>query len=301
VDCGGNSHQIEEEVPFGIARPPTENDLVINEILTNPFDGSSADYLEIYNRSGHIIDLKEVKVGYGGDTLPQKAITAVSKGCQLHPKEYIVLCRQREITLQQYICKNERRLVQCDSLPDFAISQGVIHLTDKSLRPIDRLAYNEKMHYSKLLTTKGVALERLYADRPTQEENNWRSAAESAGYGTPGYRNSQAGCVETGAEFAVVPEVFSPDNDGFEDYAEVVCHFTEEENRVNIVVYDNRGHPVKHLANNVLCGSESFFRWEGDDNKGAPAPAGMYVVQMESWSLRTGKTLRKRKVVSIYR
>jgi flagellar hook assembly protein FlgD len=157
------------------------------------------------------------------------------------------------------------------------------------------------MHYPKLLTTKGVALERLYADRPTQEESNWRSAAESAGYGTPGYRNSQAGCTETDAEFAVEPEVFSPDNDGFEDYAEVFCRFTEEENRVNIVVYNNRGFPVKHLANNVLCGNESFFRWEGDDNKGAPAPAGMYVVQIESWNLRTGKTLRKRKVVSIYR
>jgi len=301
VDCGGNSHHIEEEVPFGVARPPIENDLVINEILTNPLDGSSADYLEIYNRSGHIIDLKEVKVGYGGDTLPQKAVIAVSKGWQLHPKEYVALCRQREVTLQQYICKDERRLIQCDSMSDFAISQGVIHLTDKSLRPIDRLAYSEKMHYPKLLTTKGVALERLYADRPTQEESNWRSAAESAGYGTPGYRNSQAGCTETDAEFAVEPEVFSPDNDGFEDYAEVFCRFTEEENRVNIVVYNNRGFPVKHLANNVLCGNESFFRWEGDDNKGAPAPAGMYVVQIESWNLRTGKTLRKRKVVSIYR
>lgn len=301
LDCGGNSHPTEEEIPFGIACPPGENDLVINEILTNPLDGSGADYLEIHNRSGHIIDMKEVKVGYGGDTLPQKAVVAVSKGWQLHPEEYVALCRQRAVTLEQYVCKDERRLIQCDSLPDFAISQGVVHLTDKSLRRIDRLAYDENMHYSKLLTSKGVALERLYPDRPTQEESNWRSAAESAGYGTPGYRNSQAGCAESEAEFAVLPEVISPDNDGSEDYAEVICRFPEEENRVSIVVYNSRGHPVKHLANNVLCGNESFFRWEGDDNNGAPAPAGMYVMQIESWNLRTGKTLRKRKVVSIYR
>ena len=217
------------------------------------------------------------------------------------PDEYAVLCRQRDITLQQYICKDEKRLIQCDSLPDFAISQGVIHLTDKSLRSIDRLAYSEKMHYSKLLTTKGVALERLHTDRPTQDESNWRSAAESAGYGTPGYRNSQAGCEENDAEFAVVPEVFSPDNDGFEDFAEVICRFTEEENRVNVVVYNNRGQPVKHLANNVLCGSEAFFRWDGEDDKGNPAPAGMYAIQIESWNLRTQKIARKRKVVSTYR
>ncbi len=301
LDCGGNSYSMEEIIPFGIAHPPTENDLVINEILTNPFDGEKADYVEIYNRSGHIIDLKDVKVGYGGDTLPQKSVNAYSKGGQLPPSGYAVLCKQRTITMQQYVSKDEKALIECDSLPDFAISTGIIQLTDRSLRSIDRFEYSEGMHYPKLQTTKGVALERLYVDRPTQDENNWRSAAESAGYGTPGYRNSQAGCAETDAEFDVVPEVFSPDNDGFEDYAEVVCRFTEEENRVNIVVYNNRGHPVKHLANNVLCGAESFFRWDGEDDKGNPAPAGMYAVQIESWNLRTEKTLRKRKVVSIYR
>ena len=300
-DCGGNSYPMEDEAPFGISVPPEHNDLIINEILTNPLDGENADYVEIYNRSNRIIDLKDVKIGYGGDTLPQKAVTTVSNGWQLHPNEYAVLCRQRDVTLQQYICKDKKRLIQCDSLPDFAISQGVIHLTDKSLRSIDRLAYSEKMHYSKLLTTKGVALERLHADRPTQDESNWRSAAESAGYGTPGYRNSQTGCEENNADFAVVPEVFSPDNDGFEDFAEVICRFTEEENRVNIVVYNSRGYPVKHLANNVLCGSEAFFRWDGEDDKGNLAPAGMYAVQIESWNLRTEKTLRKRMVVSIYR
>jgi hypothetical protein len=75
-------------------------------------DNQNADYLEIYNRSKHIIDLKDVKVGYGGDTLPQKAVVAVSKGFQLHPQEYAVLCKQREITLQQYICKDEKRLME---------------------------------------------------------------------------------------------------------------------------------------------------------------------------------------------
>jgi flagellar hook assembly protein FlgD len=58
---------------------------------------------------------------------------------------------------------------------------------------------------------------------------------------------------------------------------------------------------VKQLANNVLCGTEAFFRWEGNDENGNPAPAGMYVVQIEKWNLRTQKTVRKRKVVSIYR
>ena len=300
-DCGGNAFLINDEIPFGRNDPPSYFDLVINEILTNPFDDENADYLEIYNRSNHIIDLKDVKIGYGGDTLPQKAVIAASKGWQLLPKTFVALCKQKEITLRQYVCKNETRLLECDSLPDFAIGKGVIHLTDKSLQPIDQFSYTEEMHYSKLLTTKGVSLERLYVDQPTQDENNWRSAAESAGFGTPGYENSQAGNNLDYNEFDVIPEVFSPDNDGFEDYAEVICSFTEEENRVSIVIYDNHGYPVKHLENNVLCGTIARFRWDGEDDRDQPAPAGMYVVQIESWNLRTKKTIRKQKVVSIYR
>lgn len=301
TDCSGNTYPANLETPFGTASPPAYNDLVINEILTNPLDNTNADYLEIYNRSAHIIDLKDVRIGYGGDTMPQKVIIAVSIGRQIHPGEYLALCKQKEITLQQYICKDENRLAACDSLPDFAIGKGVIHLTDRSLRQIDRLAYSEEMHYDKLLTTKGVSLERLYADRPTQDESNWRSAAESANFGTPGYRNSQAGNAETDNILDIIPDVFSPNNDGFDDYTEILCTFDEGDNRISMMVFNNRGNPVKQLANNVLCGKEAVFRWDGTDDRGNHAPAGMYVVQMECWNLQTQKTLRKRKVVSIYR
>lgn len=301
ADCGGNRWQISEEVPFGRASPPEYNDLVINEILTNALSDENADYLEIYNRSNKIIDLKDVKIGYGGDTLPQKAVLALSKGFQMPPGTYLALCKRRNLTLEQYICRDEKALADCDSLPDFATAKGIIYLTDRSLRTIDRLAYTEDMHYSKLQTVKGVSLERLYPDMPTQDENNWRSAAESAGFGTPGYRNSQAGNVLESCGFEIAPDVFSPDNDGFDDYTEVVCTFPDEENRVNIVLYNNRGYPIKRLANNVLCGSEARFRWDGTDDNNQPAPAGMYAVQIECWNLRTQKTLRKRLVAAIYR
>lgn len=300
-DCGGNVYTVTDDIPFGRPSPPTENDLVINEILTNATSDENADYLEIYNRSGKIIDLKEVKIGYGGDTLPLKAVTAVSEGRLMLPGSYIALCKRKTLTLEQYICRDEKALTECDSLPDFATTQGIIHLTDRSLRSIDRFAYTEAMHYPKLLTVKGVALERIHFDMPTQDESNWRSAAESAGYGTPGYRNSQAGNTLESTEFEIVPNVFSPDNDGLDDFTEVVCTFPEEENRINIVLYNNHGHPVKRLANNVFCGMEARFRWDGEDDNGQPAPAGMYVVQIECWNLRTKKTMRKRKVVAIYR
>ena len=300
-DCGTNVFHVETSTAFGIAAKPTYNSMVINEILTNPMDGEAGDYLEIFNRSDQIVDLKDVKIGYGGDTLPQKAVTAFPKGRQLPPLRYAVLCRDRTATMQQYYCKDASSLIPCDSLPDFAIGHGIIHLTDKSLRCIDRFEYMEEMHYPKLLTTKGVALERLYANHPTQDENNWRSAAESAGFGTPGYENSQQGNALPRDEIHVEPEVFSPDNDGFQDFSEFIFRFNDTENRVNIILLNHYGAPVKHLVNNVLCGTEANFRWDGDNDDGHPLPAGMYVADIDYWNLRSKSRSRTRKVVSIYR
>lgn len=300
LDCAENEYHFSEKLTFGVPSAPENGDIVINEILTDPYEISDADYIELFNNSDNIIDLKEIKIGFGGDTLPKKAILAVPCGWQLLPREYILLCKRKEVTMQQFFCKNELVIVECDSMQNLVASEGIVYVTDVSLRPIDRFHYTEKMHYPKLVTTKGVALERLYFERPTQDENNWCSAAETAGFGTPGYENSQKGNAIDELEIEVYPEVFSPDNDGFDDFAEVVCNFNDEENRVNIVIFNNRGALMRCLANNVLCGKSNHFKWDGCDDKGNLLPAGMYVCVIEYWNLQSNKTKQLRKVVSIY-
>jgi len=58
-DCAGNS--LIQNISARFARPSTiaSNDIVINEILSNPKD-DGVDFVEIYNRSTKIIDLKEL-------------------------------------------------------------------------------------------------------------------------------------------------------------------------------------------------------------------------------------------------
>lgn len=298
-DCVGNVIRA-ECLSIGASEQPLPGDIVINEILSHPFEGADADFVELYNCSNKIIDLKTVKIGSGGDTMPNKAVIAVGSGRQLFPDEYCALCKDRTHTTAHYFCRDPRALQECDSLPAYANAEGVVFLTTIGLQVLDRFAYNDKMHYSGLSSDEGVSLERLRTDHPTQDENNWHSAASTVGYATPGFKNSQAGAELPRDDITIIPEVFSPDNDGFDDYTEFALSFTQLENRLSIQIFDRHGHPVRLLANNEYCGTEALFRWDGTDDNRQPLPSGSYVTLISWWN-QEGKAKRIRKVVSIWR
>lgn len=297
-DCAGNRMRVGSSIECGCPNAPEQGDLIINEVLSHPFDGTDADFIELFNKSSKIIDLKDVKIGSGGDTIPLKAVLASSGGMQLFPNRYCALCKSRKNTLAQYVVPEPMNLLQCDSLPAYNNGEGMVFLTDKSLQTIDRLYYTEDMHYPKLQTTEGVSLERLSPTLPTQNPDNWHSAAATVGFATPGYANSHVLSDSEQMETIITPDVISPNNDGFEDFAEISLRFPDLDNRVTINIYNARGQLVKHLINNVLCGNEVRFRWEGLDDQSQLLPSGMYVVIIQYWNL-SGSSGRIRKVVSI--
>lgn len=298
-DCAGNTASVGCFLRFGRTQSPLQQDLVINEVLSHPFDGSDAEFIEIYNRSNKIIDLKEVKIGAGGISLPEKAVVSVSGGMQLFPGCYCALCKEKTSTLKQYYCPDPTALIQCDSLPTYANTQGIVWLTNHFLGAIDRLAYNDEMHYSSLTSTEGVSLERLRADAPTQDISNWHSAATSVGYATPGYRNSQAENAAPSDSIDLQPDIFSPDNDGIDDFTEITIAFTDHDNRLTITICDAQGHPVCHLANNDLCGLTARYRWDGVDDQRNKLPRGQYLVIIRWWN-SNGRSRTQRKVVGLW-
>ncbi len=296
-DCAGLCAQEGQSLSFGLDAQPNKKDLIINEILSDPPGSDDADYVEIYNRSNSIIDLKNVKIGSGGNVLPDKSVVAVSEGYQLFPQQMVALCKNRKLTLEHYHPLFPQRLLQCDSLPAFANAEGIVHLSDVGLRSIDRLQYDEEMHYTMLSSTDGVSLERVHYEGDTQDADNWKSAAANVGFGTPGYLNSQAAeLLSSEDELGLEPDIFSPDNDGFEDYVEVYCRFQDAENRVTVVVYAQNGLLVKKLANNELCGGEARYLWDGTDEDGHLASPGLYVVRLQYWNLSGKKRSRSRVV-----
>lgn len=298
-DCSGNALAIGSSLPIGIPQPPQPGDLIINEILSHPFNGTDADFIEIFNRSSHIIDLKDIKIGSGGDTLPSKAVIINGNGWQLFPQQYAVVCKDKSSTLSQYYCPDSKLLIDSDSLPAYANSSGIVFLTTRDLRCLDRVAYDDEMHHSGLLSTEGISLERICTECESQDVGNWHSAASSVGYATPGYRNSQANVERSHDDIDISPEVFSPNNDGFDDYANIFLRFQQPGNRLSVNLYNQQGFIVRHLVNNDLCGTEACYQWDGTDDNQQVVLHGMYIAIIQWWNAN-GKTKKIKRVVSIW-
>jgi gliding motility-associated-like protein len=300
-DCAHNPVVCNKSYRFALPSHPLPFDVVINEVLFNAKDNTRAEFVELYNRSQKVIDLASLRIGSGGADLPDKSAIVVSSGFLLFSNEYVVLCRHKAITEKQYYVPYPNRLIQCDSMPSYTNKNGVFFLNDKYYNTIDRFQYDENMHYPLLTSVSGVSLERVSFDRETQNVNNWKSAAESYGFATPGYQNSQFSNNDTYEDvLKIVPEVFSPNQSGIADYVEIHCLFEEIENRVTITVFDRNGNLIKTIANNQICALNEVFLWDGVSDKNYRVPPDLYIVKMEYWNLNTKRKIIKKTVGVAY-
>lgn len=300
-DCVGNPALTGTFLTFGLPSRPLANDLIINEVLSNPIGDTDGDFVEIYNVSDKIIDLGNVMMGTGNGDLPDNALPVIADGFQLFPHQYAAICKNRALTMSQYATPNPAALLENVKLPALPNDAGCIHLLTQDFSTIDRFAYDISMHCSSLNSTDGVSLERIHPVGTTQDAENWTSAAESYGWATPGYRNSQFSeiAVEENA-IQIVPDLFSPDGDGYNDFAEVVCNLQESEYRISVEIYNSNGLKVKQLANNEVAAYEVRYRWDGQTEDHRPALNGLYVVQIQIWKAN-GKTKRYRRSVALTR
>jgi flagellar hook assembly protein FlgD len=101
-------------------------------------------------------------------------------------------------------------------------------------------------------------------------------------------------------DVTVTPEVFSPDNDGFDDFLTISYRFPQNGYVMNVTVFDAGGRPVRALQRNALCGQTGSFRWDGLNDKFAKLPLGPYVIFTEIFNLE-GKVKRFKNQVVLAR
>src|SRR5690606_3204425 len=91
----------------------------------------------------------------------------------------------------EYFTSNPDNFIKLASLPGYSNDKGTVLIVDEDSLRIDQLDYTEKMHFSLLKSVDGVSLERSFFNDDTNKPGNFRSAASTAGYATPGFKNSQ--------------------------------------------------------------------------------------------------------------
>jgi hypothetical protein len=150
---------------------------------------------------------------------------------------------------------------------------------------IDELNYAESMHFQLLSSFEGVSLERLSYELPSSQESNWHSASEAYGFATPGIANSQIISIENmEGDFSLSTQIFSPDNDGFEDV--IQFHYSNLKSGTvgNLTIYNERGIRVKRLVRNEYLGSEGNVIWDGLSDAGNPLEIGIYIATFEAFN-----------------
>ncbi len=283
TDCAGNGLE-NFVVPVAVPLQAGPSDMVINEVLFNPPPGGSR-YVEIYNRSENVFDLRDCLVAskdtFTGNLSDPRILSEES--FLVFPGDYVVLSQDVKGVLETFYTTNPGGFAEVERLPGMTNRGGLVVLAGRGHGVIDELMFSEEMHLPLLVDLKGVALERLHPDRPSEDRHNWHSGAASTGFGTPGYRNAQhqASLADAGAVFELSSPLFAPDGGGTDDVVQILYRMEEPGYVANVLVFDRFGREVKQLVNGEAMAAEGAFTWDGSTTNGQRAAIGMYVIFLE--------------------
>ena len=187
-------------------------------------------------------------------------------------------------------------LYQVSSLPSMPDDAGSVVLADTLGNVFDEVTYSSKMHFALLKDLNGVSLERVDYNQPADNQGNWHSASQQSGWATPGLQNSVYKPIESDKEqlISLNTEVFSPDNDGYDDQLEISYNIEEAGYVANVMIFSAKGLKMRTLANNELLGTTGFWAWDGLDDNNRRVPTGIYVIHCELFDLN-GKVKKMQK------
>ena len=298
TDCVGNAISSSNTARVGLSEVADSLSIVINEILFNP-PSAGSDYVEIYNRSNKIIDLKQTYIANRNTTGIVSSIAQLSAAPYLlFPEDFMVITENVDWVKSSFITKNPGAFITIATMPSFNDDAGDVIILNAQGNITDELKYTDKWHFKLLDNKEGVALERIDYNASTQSQDNWHSAATNVNYGTPTYKNSQFRINDgVQGEVKLSPEIVSPDNDGQDDFATIDYSFPESGNVASITIFDASGRPVRYLQRNALCGTSGSFRWDGLGEKNQQLATGVYVVFTEVFNLNGKKKHFKTPIV----
>jgi hypothetical protein len=288
-ECGNRTPIIHREFWYYLPKP---GNLLINEVLFNPFAGG-VDFVEIYNHSGRKIELSDIYLGSRDDNQKIKSLYPLSgSSAILLGAEYAAFTSDSATLLKNYYSACPACILQMGKLPAYNQDEGWVVLMNKEMGIIDEFHYLESMHNPLVSNTKGISLERNSFSKPTNDPSNWHSASQSAGYATPGYKNSASELISGTSISKIVtiePKIFSPNGDGFNDRLQIKLCPGKPDMMANIRVYNENGLEIKRLANNLMIGTQDIIEWDGTTENHQKAGLGIYIIQVELFGLQGGR------------
>jgi hypothetical protein len=259
------------------------NDMVINEIMYDPLVDNN-EFVEFLN-------LKKESVNIGGWSIEDQhnnRYKLSDSNFVIPPNTYFLMAADSTVIcgyhLSNYIYKN---VLNESSLG--LTTEELVLLKDLKGNVIDSVYYSDKWNNKNFTSTKGRSLEKINPFLSGTDKYNWNTCVDPKG-ATPGAKNSiYTFNSKNTSSLSVAPNPFSPDNDGFEDYAIINYSLKIPFSQVNIKIYDSRGRLVRILANNIAAGSTGSVIFDGRGDDGLALRIGIYIIFLEALNSSTGQ------------
>lgn len=268
---------------------PEIGDLLINEILFNPFTGG-VDFVEIINQSARSLNLQSLVILNSTNNQQDE----ISSQIEISPNEILAFSEEPEETVALYESAIAENIIITD-LPAFNNGDGNVSILFNG-ELFDAFDYDEDFHNPLVDDVDGVSLERISLQSASNDPSNWTSASQTSGFATPGNQNSTVG--NSGTDFSVeISDSFSPNGDNLDDELMIQIN-TEPGFLATINVYTDTGSLVTTIGNNILLGTQDVITWDGSLDSGDTAPVGIYVVHISVFD-ENGTTMQEQKAIAL--
>ena len=298
TDCSGNSiNEARATATFVLPEAAADGDILLSELLFYPRSGGE-EFIELYNRSPKPIDLKGWTLANLSDDSLVNQRSIADDHFVLTPGTYVAFTEDPATLKADYPAAPDEHLQKVAALPSLPANQGTVVLLDPAQTMMQRFDYSDDFHHPLLTNPQGVSLERITWNGPVNDPAAWQSAAQTANYATPGYRNSQyAENPAPVASLLVDPPVFAPGHAGHADFTRLHYHLGPTGAVANVAVYDAQGRKVRDLVRNQTLGEQGFLVWDGTNDDQQRVGIGYYLIFFETFDTQGQVNVLKEKVV----
>lgn len=298
-DCTGNALVRSKEIQFGLPEKISLTDIIISEVMYSTLPGCP-EFIELFNQSDQLLDLSDVRISVGPESGSGNPSIPLVTPVLFFPGDFLVLCRDKESLLNCHIVSDQSMVIEAADLPALPDEGACLEIVNRSLEPVDTYCYKPEDSFPMLSDLHGVSLERLLLNRNTGDQSYWHSASSISDFATPGRENSQSITNNVSQNtLEIVPEIFSPDNNGIDDILEIHYVINKEGFVGTVAVFDPSGRFVCFPGQNEILGTKGMFLWDGRDQYGRICNSGIYVIFAEFWNLKGERERFKKAVVLI--
>lgn len=233
--------------------------LVISEFVPNQVGDLETEWIELYNGTAGIINLRTYQLG---DALVLRRISDTDLYLPAHG--YIVLAQDPTRFLRYY--------TDFDGMLTAPMSWSILNNDGDTIR----LAYQTTTIVDTVVYAGGFPDNRSWERFITSDGISYWGESFSPTGSTPGKPNTYFYPRTASIDIDITPNPFSPNGDGFEDVT-VIKYNPPESDNFELTIYDISGRKIKTFFESDLA-LPGEITWDGRGDDGRVLDVGIYIL-----------------------